>query len=115
MSKLLDAQFQFAEMVPRLLDKAKELGFKYKGGDWLRDPRCPYGSKSSRHRSALALDINLFRVTTYTDTNGLTKTKHIYLEETDDYRSLGLWWESQGGIWGGRFEDGNHFEWPWPT
>jgi len=31
---------------------------------------------------------------------------------TDDHRQLGEWGESQGGIWGGRFNDGNHYEWP---
>ena len=23
--------------------------------------------------------------------------------------TLGEWWESQGGTWGGRFRDGNHY------
>ena len=115
MSKLLEAQFTFAEMIPRLLDKANQLGFKYKVGDCLRDARCPYGSKSSRHRSALAIDVNLFQVVTITTTNGKEKIKYVYLAETEDHRKLGEWWEAQGGIWGGRFEDGNHYEWPWPN
>ena len=102
MSALLEAQFAFSRMTPRLIDKAHELGFEVTHGDAYRDPRCPYGSKSSRHKSRLAIDLNLFR-------NGK------YLSETEHHRQLGEWWESQGGIWGGRFEDGNHYEWPWPT
>jgi len=86
-------------MVPRLLDKAHELGFEVTLGDAYRDPRCPYGSKSSRHKSRLAIDLNLFR-------------DGRYLTETKDHEPLGLWWEGQGGIWGGRFNDGNHYEWP---
>lgn len=92
-------QSRFAAMVPRLIDKAIELGFEVTLGDAYRDPRAPYGSKSSRHRIRLAIDLNLFR-------------DGKYLEDTEDHRQLGEWWESQGGIWGGRFEDGNHYEFP---
>src|SRR6056297_3448184 len=99
MSRLSDQQKQFARMVPRLLDKAHELGFEVTLGDAYRDPRCPYGSKSSRHKSRLAIDLNLFR-------------DGVYLTATEDHAPLGLWWEEQGGIWGGRFDDGNHYEWP---
>lgn len=86
-------------MVPRLIDKALELGFEVTLGDAYRDPRCPYGSASSRHKSRLALDLNLF-------------LDGVYLTSTEDHRPLGEWWEAQGGIWGGRFNDGNHYEWP---
>jgi hypothetical protein len=48
----------------------------------------------------LAIDLNLF------DSDG------TYLTDTEDHRRLGEWWEAQGGIWGGRFNDGNHYEWP---
>ena len=92
-------QSEFAKLVPRLIDKAFELGFEVTLGDAYRDPRCPYGSKSSRHRSRLAIDLNLFK-------------DGVYLTQTEDHEPLGLWWESQGGIWGGRFDDGNHYEWP---
>lgn len=94
-----DLQVAFARMVPRLIDKAFELGFTVTLGDAYRDPRCPYGIKSSKHRRRLAIDLNLFR-------------GGEYLEGTEAHRPLGEWWESQGGIWGGRFEDGNHYEWP---
>lgn len=99
MSRLSDQQKQFTRMVPRLVDKAHELGFEVTLGDAYRDPRCPYGSKSSRHKSRLAIDLNLF-------------LHGKYLTKTEDHTPLGLWWEEQGGIWGGRFDDGNHYEWP---
>jgi len=86
-------------MVPRLIDKAIEMGFEVTLGDAYRDPRCPYGSKSSRHKVRLAIDLNLFR-------------DGVYLSDTEDHAPLGIWWEEQGGIWGGRFHDGNHYEWP---
>jgi len=47
----------------------------------------------------MAVDLNLFK-------------DCVYLAETEHHRELGEWWESIGGIWGGRFEDGNHYEWP---
>jgi len=92
-------QSEFAKMVPRLIDRAHEMGFEVTLGDAYRDPRCPYGSKSSKHKRRLAIDLNLF-------INGK------YLTHTKDHKFLGLWWEDQGGIWGGQFGDGNHYEWP---
>ena len=103
MSKLLEAQFKFAKLVPRLIDKAFELGYTVTLGDAYRDERCPYGSKSSLHRVRLAIDLNLFR-------NGK------YLTHTEDHRELGEWWEGiDGCVWGGRFEDGNHYQMNYPT
>ena len=96
---LREQQSEFAAMVPLLIRHAHELGFEVTLGDAYRDPRCPYGSKSSRHKMRLAIDLNLFK-----DGKYLHKTKH--------HQVLGEWWEEQGGIWGGRFNDGNHYEWP---
>ncbi len=87
-------------MVPRLIDMAIEMGFEVTLGDAYRDPRCGYGSKTSRHARRLAIDLNLFTA------NG------TYLTRTEDHQPLGEWWESVGGIWGGHFDDGNHYEWP---
>jgi hypothetical protein len=97
---LLAKQQAFARKVAALIDQAHALGYEVTLGDaHHRDPRCPYGSKSSRHRARLAIDLNLFR-------------DGEYLRRTEDHRPLGEWWESVGGIWGGRFDDGNHYEWP---
>jgi len=96
---LREIQTQFAHAVPLLINKAFELGYEVTLGDAYRDPRAPYGSKSSKHRRRLAIDLNLF-------------LDGVYLTATESHRELGEYWESIGGIWGGRFEDGNHYEWP---
>lgn len=92
-------QSEFALMASKLIRKAYRMGYEVTLGDAYRDSRCPYGSKSSRHKSRLAIDLNLF-------------LDGVYLTKTDDHKELGIWWESKGGIWGGRFNDGNHYEWP---
>jgi len=101
---LLQLQWRFAKMVPRLLDKAHELGFEVAIGDVFRDPRvhgafgekAGYGRSRSCHKLKLAVDLNLFR-------------DGVFLQETSEHLQLGEWWESQGGSWGGRFGDGNHY------
>lgn len=101
---LLQKQLRFARMLPRLYDKAYELGFEFTIGDGYRDPRVHgaigvkmgYGHSASAHKQKLAQDINLFRDGKYLDT-------------TEAHRELGEWWESIGGSWGGRFNDGNHY------
>ena len=97
-------QRRFARMVARLLDKAHDLGFEVTLGDAYRDPRAfgdmgtrfAYGKAKSAHKQRLAIDLNLFR-------------GGQYLPDTESHRQLGEWWESQGGVWGGRFGDGNHY------
>lgn len=104
---LSEKQKEFSRMIPRLIDRAHELGFEVTLGDAFRDPRVfgaygedkGYGHKSSKHKLRLAIDLNLF------DHEG------NFLPATEDHRELGEWWESVGGIWGGRFRDGNHYEW----
>ena len=83
-------------MVAQLVGKAEELGYELTFGDAYRDPRCQYGQPFSLHRKRLAIDLNLFK-------NG------SWLKKTEDHRPLGEFWESIGGSWGGRFEDGNHY------
>ena len=50
----------------------------------------------SNHKVRLALDLNLFK-------------DGRYLSATSDHEPLGEYWESIGGAWGGRFDDGNHY------
>jgi hypothetical protein len=91
-------------MVPRLIDKATELGFEVTLGDAYRDPRVfgapgskqGYGNPKSCHKLRLAIDLNLFK-------------DGVFLGTNEAHTLLGEWWESQGGAWGGRFEDGNHY------
>jgi hypothetical protein len=101
---LSQKQRRFARMIPRLIDKAHELGFEVTLGDAYRDARLHgamgvklgYGHRNSAHKIRLAIDLNLFR-------------DGEFLEQTSDHQPLGEWWESQGGSWGGRFNDGNHY------
>lgn len=99
MSSLRQRQSNFALAAAALIQQAFRLGYEVTLGDAYRDRRCPYGSKSSKHRRRLAIDLNLFK-------------DGRYLTRTEDHKELGLWWERNGGIWGGRFYDGNHYEWP---
>lgn len=97
-------QCRFMRLVPRLIDKAHELGFEATLGDGFRDARLHgamgekkgYGHAKSAHKIRLAIDLNLFK-------NG------EYMDATEDHAELGAWWEAQGGSWGGRFGDGNHY------
>jgi hypothetical protein len=97
-------QSEFAKLVARLIDRAYELGFEVTLGDAYRDPRVhgslgvrkSYSHPQSAHKVRLAIDLNLFK-------------DGVYLGTTEAHATLGEWWESQGGAWGGRFEDGNHY------
>lgn len=100
--RLGDVQKEFAKLIPRLIDKAHELGYEVTLGDAYRDPRVPYGHATSCHRVRLAIDLNLFK-------------DGKYLTETNDHLPLGEWWERQHPLarWGGRFRDGNHYSFQW--
>ncbi len=101
---LRQEQVKFARMVPRLIDKAFEMGYEVTIGDAYRDPRVHgdfgikkgYGHPKSFHKKRLAIDLNLFK-------------DGEFLGSSEDHRPLGEWWESIGGTWGGRFRDGNHY------
>ena len=96
----------FAKYVPRLIDKAYELGYEVTLGDAFRDPRVHgdigikkgYGHAKSAHKQKLAIDLNLFK-------------DGVYLPNTEDRKELGEFWESIHELarWGGRFNDGNHY------
>lgn len=109
--KLGKQQELFMRQLPRLIDKAHELGFEIRGGDLFRDPRAhgplgkrvaSYGNAFSCHKLKLAIDLLLFK-------------DGKYLTTTEDYRMLGEWWEKQHPLncWGGRFDDANHFSMTW--
>lgn len=109
MSNLSSKQRLFAEMVGELLRWIYANGYAVTLGDAFRDPRVfgpvgvkrGYGRKSSNHKQRLAIDLNLFR----TDARGNWQ----YCTETKDHKPVGEYWESLGGTWGGRFDDGNHY------
>lgn len=94
--RLSEKQSRFVHMIALLILHAEQLGYKLTFGDAYRDYRVKYGHKDSLHRKRLAIDLNAFK-------------GGIYLIKTEDYEPLGEYWESIGGSWGGRFDDGNHF------
>jgi len=122
--RLGEKQELFAQLLPRLIDRAHIFGFQVRMGDLYRDPRyhgdvgehgalwitdmlsalgigAPremYGYHKSCHKLKLAVDLNLFF-------NG------EFLQKTSDHEELGEWWEQQHELcrWGGRFNDGNHY------
>lgn len=90
---LRQKQSRFVSMVAFLIQFAHEKGFELSFGDaWAKTGH----KERSNHYIRLALDLNLFR-------------DGKYLQETVDHRELGEFWESIGGSWGGRFDDGNHY------
>ena len=97
-------QRKFTLMVSKLIIFAYDNGYELTFGDAYRDPRLHgelgeklgYGHRNSCHKIRLAVDFNLFR-------------DGAYLTSDDDHRPLGEYWESIGGSWGGRFNDGNHY------
>ncbi|MCL2219314.1 MAG: M15 family metallopeptidase [Chitinispirillia bacterium] len=94
-------QFRFTYMVGLLIAFAYNRGYTLTFGNARTDRSCTVcgGGKrkaSSLHFDGLAIDLNLFK-------------DGKYLPATADHRELGEYWESLGGCWGGRFNDGNHY------
>ena len=101
-------QRKFTLMVAKLITYAYEQGYELTVGDAYRDPRLHgelgekkgYGAANSNHKIRLAIDLNLFR-------------DGKFLSSTEAHTPLGEYWESIGGAWGGRFNDGNHYSLEW--
>lgn len=101
---LRQKQSRFVLMKARLILWAYEQGYELTDGDAFRDPRvhgeqgvkASYSEGASGHKHRLAQDFNLFKA-------------GKFLSKTEDHRPLGEFWESIGGTWGGRFNDGNHY------
>jgi hypothetical protein len=97
MSETLSAKQQrFTKMIAMLINHAEFVGYGLTFGDAYRDDRCAYGQPFSLHKKRLAVDFNLFK-------------DGVFLSSTQDHEPLGIYWESIGGTWGGRFKDGNHY------
>ena len=101
---LVQKQIRFTKAVAGLLNKVSDFGFDgVTFGETYRPPETAklyasmkIGIANSLHTQRLAVDLNFFK-------NG------VYVSDTEKLRGIGEWWESQGGTWGGRFKDGNHF------
>lgn len=92
---LNEQQAQFTRMVSALINHATELGYDLTFGDaWATDGH----RDGSFHYKRLAVDFNLF-------------IDGVYKRSTASHLPLGVYWESIGGTWGGRFgrKDGNHY------
>lgn len=98
---LSEKQAVFARMIAQLIITADWLGYRVTFGDAYRSPAVTYGHKNSLHRKRLAIDLNLF---TKNDAG-----TWVYKTSTKAHYPLGKYWESIGGVWGGRFGDGNHY------
>lgn len=100
---LSEKQALFTVMIAKLIFFADEHGYRLTFGEAYRTPeqaaanaKSGKGIKNSLHTQRLAVDFNLFK-------NG------VWLTKSTDHQSLGEYWESIGGTWGGRFNDGNHY------
>lgn len=83
----------FTRKLGLLFAYAYEMGYELSMGDaWAKTGH----RKGSLHYLRLAQDLNLFK-------------DGRYLRSTESHRPLGEFWESIGGTWGGRFNDGNHY------
>ena len=86
-------QRKFARMVADLIIHAYDNGYELTFGDaWAQTGH----KQDSNHYIRLAIDLNLFK-------------DGVYLTTTEAHKPLGEFWESMGGAWGGRFNDGNHY------
>ncbi len=90
---LRQKQSRFVRMIALLIIEADRLGYELTFGDSYAQTG---HTSNSLHYRRLAFDLNLFK-------NGK------WLKSTKEHRPLGLYWESIGGMWGGRFADGNHY------
>jgi hypothetical protein len=93
----------FVKKIALLILYAYELGYEVTFGDTYSGKF--KHKKNSFHDKGLAIDLNLFK-------------GGKWLTSWRDHEVLGLFWESLGGTWGGRFDvskipghqgDGNHY------
>lgn len=101
---LREKQSIFMKLLVELFDFIHESGYEITGGElWRSEAEAiRRGFRNSNHTRRIAIDINLFK-------NG------VWLQNTEDHKVFGEFWESLGekyGVvtcWGGRFNDGNHY------
>lgn len=82
---------KFTHDIALLIQEAERQGYEIRFC-----PEHPRHMSGSLHFIGLAKDFELFK-------------DGVYLTRTEDYATLGTFWESLGNTWGGRFGDGNHF------
>lgn len=93
---LRNQQSEFTKALGMLINHAYYLGYELTLGDTY--PGKHLHRADGKHPLGLAIDLNLFK-------------DGKYLTGTPDHKFLGMYWKVLGGIWGGDFDDGNHYEW----
>lgn len=93
---LQNQQSEFAKALGLLIIYAYSIGYELTFGDTY--PGKFKHKEDSWHEKGLAIDLNAFK-------------DSIYLQRTEDHDPLGIYWETLGGTWGGRWDDGNHYSW----
>lgn len=96
---LREARVQFTLLLPWLILQAEDLGLEPAADYVKRCEDCRVGAVKSNHKKALAIDLHLYKSGEYQAT-------------TETHKPLGEFWESLHPWcrWGGRFNDGNHYE-----
>lgn len=99
-------QHLFLLDVALLIQWAHANGYRLTAGNLYRTPEqneAVAGSARSRHLERAAIDLNLFE---------RHAGRWVYQPVSEAHRPLGRFWESLGvyNRWGGRYEDGNHYE-----
>lgn len=89
-------QSEFVRKLGLLIAFAYELGYELTIADVQSFPSHGRHRRGSFHFKRLAVDINLFK-------------DGKWLRKTSDHLSLGIFWKSIGGTWGGDWRDGNHY------
>ena len=92
---LRQKQSKFVRMIADLIIWTYNNGYEMTFGDAYVSTRTGH-MKASLHYDRLAVDLNLFK-------------DGEWLQSTEEHRSIGEFWESLGGSWGGRFNDGNQY------
>lgn len=106
MSELLNKQKLFMKMLGQLLTWLDANGYEVVGEELKRSQEqananaaSGAGIKNSLHLKKLAIDLSIFK-------------QGKFLQEVEEIEPIGIYWESLGGTWGGRFTtrpDADHF------
>ena len=92
---LRQKQSVFVRMIADLILWAYNNGYQLTFGDAYVSTRMGH-MRASLHYDRLAVDFNVFK-------------DGEWLQAGEEFIDIGEFWESVGGSWGGRFEDGGHF------
>lgn len=132
---LREMRVRFTRLVPHLITQAFFMGYECAINEVKRSPAQAYLNSLGRSGRNKLADFNHVYYRHFADLlrgqvgGGISNSLHNdglaidlilykdgkYLSSSEDYRSLGEWWERLDPLarWGGRFGDGNHFSLEW--